>query len=99
MEEKIKKHLLEFRICKKCNEVKSINLFRITSKACRVCCTNASNEHLQNNNYYKDLYIKQRPERLAKQKVLHAKYTEIKKLKKSQEKLQQQELEAIKDVV
>ena len=90
--------LLSLKICKTCNEVLSKDKFRASGNTCRKCNSKKSNDHLKNNGYYKELYQQQRPERLAKQRVLEEKYKGerrlVKQLKQEEQILRNQIIEA-----
>ena len=95
MSEESRNILLSLKICKTCNEVLSKDKFRASGNTCRKCNSKRSNDHLKNNGYYKELYQQQRPERLAKQRVLEEKYKGERRLVKQLRQLKKEEAERI----
>ena len=85
--------LLSLKICKTCDLVLTKDKFRVSGNTCRKCCSKKSNDHLKNNGYYKELYQQQRPERLAKQRVLEEKYKGERKIVRQLKKEEAERLE------
>ena len=65
-----------FKKCKNCNELKSIDKFRVKHHQCKVCISIKSNA---NKEYYKNKYIEKKEQRLQYIKELY----QAKKLKNS----------------
>ena len=104
MSEENRNILLSLKICKTCDLVLALDKFRVSGNACRKCNSKRSNDHLRNNGYYKELYQQQRPERLAKQRVLEEKYKGerkiVRQLKKEEaERIEREEQILINQIV
>ena len=64
-----------FKTCKTCNMEKPLNLFREKYKSCRKCNNDLNYNKLKEKNYFKEVYIKNKEQRLQYQKNLyHTKY-------------------------